>query len=133
MELSSFQSEAVEKNNKSVNMSRFRKLGAFRGNVNMNIGHIFHSMCKYLNSSFIGSRGVIWTFYEVLLLLTLLLYPCTAHTWESPGCHRVGKCFKQFLDVFIFTTCFGQSCLLLSMLLLFYIENDMSVINCQYV
>ena len=57
----------------------------------MKVGHVFHNMCKYLNSSIISGRGVVWTFYELVVLLTLLLYPCSAHTWETPGCHRVGK------------------------------------------
>lgn len=37
------------------------------------------------------SRGLLLTVYTILVILTLCLYPCSAHTWESPGCHHVGR------------------------------------------
>lgn len=79
----------------NLNMFRLRKLGSNRG-LNMSAGHFFRSMCKYLSCSVGRSKGLIWTFYELVLILTLVIYPCTAHTWESPGCHRVGEYILQF-------------------------------------
>lgn len=46
---------------------------------------------KYLMCPNRKYRRTLWSIYQAILLLILLIYPCSAHTWESPGCHRVGK------------------------------------------
>lgn len=49
------------------------------------------SICKFLPSPQITYRGAVWTTYELLLLLTIFIYPCAAQSWEKSGCHLVGK------------------------------------------
>jgi hypothetical protein len=63
------------------------KVNYFRRTVNQTVN-------KYLICSNNRYRKTLWNIYYTVLLLTILFYPCTAaHTWESPGCHKVGTYF----------------------------------------
>ena len=61
--------------------------------LDVNICSYMFQKCKIFQHSNSSSiQQTLRTLYQILLLLILLTVPCScAHSWESPGCHRVGK------------------------------------------
>ncbi|KAL4237927.1 G protein alpha-like subunit [Mactra antiquata] len=56
------------------------------------------SVFKFISCPSITYRGALWSTYELILVLLILVYPCTAHTWERPGCHVVGYRHEVEID-----------------------------------
>ncbi|WAR19486.1 CTHA2-like protein [Mya arenaria] len=53
---------------------------------------LFQDMRRYMTCPSLANRNdIFWTVNVILMIIVLLICPCSAtHTWETTGCHRVG-------------------------------------------
>ena len=71
--------------------------------LDLRICSFIFQKCKiFQHSNSASIKQTIRTLYQILLLLILLTVPCSCdHTWEAPGCHRVGEYHISLKPMFL--------------------------------